>query len=195
MNRQLFIMAKAPRCGRVKTRLGQDIGMVNALWWYRHQLGSLIRRVGYDPRWKTVLAVSPDKSATDPKCWPSALALWPQGDGNLGVRLERVFRNSQGGPILIVGADIPDIAPRHIEGAFRGLGRHDAVLGPSADGGFWAIGLRRLQSTPKGLFPGVRWSTSHALEDAREALGRQFSLDRIGYVDSLADVDTADDLR
>ena len=120
MNRQLFIMAKAPQCGRVKTRLGQDIGMVNALWWYRHQLGSLIRRVGYDPRWKSVLAVSPDNTAADPKCWPSGLALWPQGDGNLGDRLERVFRISPGGPTLIIGTDVPDVAPRHIERAFRG---------------------------------------------------------------------------
>lgn len=169
--------------------------MVNALWWYRHQLGSLVRRVGHDPRWKTVLAVSPDKTMTDPKCWPSGLALWPQGDGNLGDRLERVFRISPVGPILVIGTDIPDVAPRHIERAFRELGHQDAVLGPSTDGGFWAIGLRRLQSTPKGLFPGVRWSTSHALEDTWDALGSQLSPDRIGYVDSLADVDTADDLR
>lgn len=195
MNRQLFIMAKAPQCGRVKTRLGQDIGMVNALWWYRHQLGSLIGRVGYDPRWKTVLAVSPDKTATDPKCWPSGLALWSQGNGNLGDRLERIFRNSPGGPILIIGTDVPDVAPHHVERAFRGLGHHDAVLGPSADGGFWAIGLRRMQSTPKGLFLGVRWSTSHTLEDTWDALGSRLSRDRIGFVDSLADVDTAKDLR
>ncbi len=195
MSRQLVIMAKAPQCGRVKTRLGQDIGMVGALWWYRHQLNGLVRRVGYDPRWETVLAVSPDGTAANPKCWPSELALWPQGSGNLGDRLERVFRVPSCGPVLVIGTDVPDILPRHVERAFRVLSHHDAVFGPSVDGGFWAIGLHRRQGTPKGLFAGVRWSTSHALEDTRDALASRLLRVRIGFADSLADVDTADDLR
>jgi glycosyltransferase A (GT-A) superfamily protein (DUF2064 family) len=28
-------MVKEPRPGKVKTRLGNDIGMVNAAWWYQ----------------------------------------------------------------------------------------------------------------------------------------------------------------
>ena len=57
MRRTLVIMVKEPRPGRVKTRLGRDIGMVGAAWWFRHQTRSLIRRLR-DPRWQIVLAVA-----------------------------------------------------------------------------------------------------------------------------------------
>ena len=33
--RRLVVMVKEPRAGRVKTRLGQSIGMTAAAWWFR----------------------------------------------------------------------------------------------------------------------------------------------------------------
>ena len=50
-------MVKEPRPGKVKTRLGNDIGMIESAWWYRHQSLSLIRNVVH-PKWETVIAVS-----------------------------------------------------------------------------------------------------------------------------------------
>ena len=85
---QLFIMVKEPHPGRVKTRLGRDIGMTAAAWWFRHQSGSLIRRLGRDPRWQTVLAVSPDQEGLASRVWPYHLPRWPQGRGDFRPRLE-----------------------------------------------------------------------------------------------------------
>ena len=48
-------MVKEPRPGKVKTRLGNDIGMIESAWWYRHQSLSLIRNVVH-PKWETVIA-------------------------------------------------------------------------------------------------------------------------------------------
>jgi len=42
-------MVKEPRPGRVKTRLGRDIGMGKAAHWYRRHALALIRRMR-DPR-------------------------------------------------------------------------------------------------------------------------------------------------
>jgi hypothetical protein len=56
----LAIMLKIPRPGRVKTRLARDIGTVPAAWWMRHQTARVIRRLARDPRWRLVLAVTPD---------------------------------------------------------------------------------------------------------------------------------------
>jgi len=58
-------MVKEPRPGRVKSRLGRDIGMVAAAWWFRHQVKRLLRAVE-DPRWQVVLAVSPDNAGAEP---------------------------------------------------------------------------------------------------------------------------------
>jgi hypothetical protein len=90
------------------------------------------------------------------------------------------------GPVVIVGSDIPDIAPAHIARAFAALGDHDFVFGPAADGGFWLVGARRRPAVPAGLFDGVRWSTPHALADTLAGLPKTA---RVAMIATLDDVD------
>ena len=67
----------------------------------------------------------------------------------------------------------------------------DAVLGPATDGGYWLVALRRGGLARQRMFDGARWSSPYALADSVKALtGR-----RIALTDTLADVDTAADLR
>ena len=75
-------MLKEPRPGRVKTRLGRDIGMGAAAWWFRHQTGRLLRRLE-DPRWQLILAVAPDRDGLQSRVWPAHLPRLPQGGGDL----------------------------------------------------------------------------------------------------------------
>lgn len=188
----LIIMVKEPRPGRVKTRLGHGIGMVEAAWWFRHQTARLIHHIGRDPQWHTVLAVSPDYEGMQSRIWPCNLTRWLQGRGNLGNRMRRLFQTAPPGPVVIIGADIPGITPALIAKAFRALGDHDVVLGPAVDGGYWLVGLKRSGSAcPAGLFKNVRWSTQHALVDTVATLPDA----RIAFIDTLRDVDTAHDLK
>jgi rSAM/selenodomain-associated transferase 1 len=188
MKPRLVVMLKVPQAGRVKTRLGRDIGMTTAAWWVRHQTAALLRRLR-DPRWDLVLSVAPDRDGRLSRSWPADLPRVPQGPGDLGQRMARIFRTAPPVPTLVIGADIPDIRPAHIAEAFRALRGADAVFGPATDGGYWLIGLR--PPLPSNLFQGVRWSTEHALADTRATLpGR-----RIATVATLADVDTASDLK
>lgn len=190
MRRTLVIFAKVPGAGRVKTRLARGIGTVPAAWWFRHQLARLVRRVGRDPRWETVLAVAPDTGIAS-RALPS-LPRFAQGPGDLGDRMGRAFCALPPGPVVIIGGDIPGITPHHIAEAFRALGRHEAVVGPAPDGGYWLIGMRRGgHAIPAHLFEGVRWSSEHALTDTLATLGGL----SVGRVATLADVDTAHDLR
>ena len=185
----LIVMVKEPRPGRVKTRLGRDIGMTSAAWWFRHQTRALLRRIR-DPRWDLVLAIAPDREGLASRVWPSDLPRIPQGKGNLGDRMARVMR-ALGGPVLVVGADIPEIERHHIAAAFAGLGHAQSIVGPSTDGGYWLVGLKHPNLTSTNLFNGVRWSTKHALADTMAGLPDA----RIAIVDTLQDVDTASDLR
>lgn len=186
----LVVMLKEPRPGRAKTRLGRDIGMTEAAWWFRHQTTRLIRRLD-NARWQLILAVSPDREGMESRIWPAHLPRIPQGRGDLGQRMTRVFRSLPPGPACIIGGDIPGIRPAHIARAFRALGRHDAVFGPAPDGGYWLTGLRHPGLAPHSLFHNVRWSTGHALADSMASLP---GLD-IALADPLADVDTGADLR
>jgi hypothetical protein len=189
VKRTLVVMVKEPRPGRVKTRLGRGIGNVAAAWWFRHQLGALLRRVE-DPRWQVVLAVAPDRDGLCSRVWPAHLSRWPQGRGNLGDRMERMLRGATPGPVCVIGADIPGITAARVAEAFKALGAQDAVFGPAPDGGYWLIGLKRLRAVPPGIFAGVRWSSAHALADTRATLPGH----RTALVATLSDVDTANDL-
>lgn len=188
---RLLIFAKEPRPGRVKTRLGRDIGMVAAAGWYRRQALGLLRRMARDPRWETWVAVAPDYEGMASQFWPPAARRWPQGGGDLGARMRRAFQELPPGPVVIIGADIPDIGPRHVAEAFAALGSAEAVFGPADDGGYWLIGLRRgRRNAAAALLRGVRWSGEHALEDSLSSLGGE----RAALLQTLRDVDTVDDL-
>lgn len=190
MRRTLIVMVKEPRPGRVKTRLGREIGMVPAAWWFRHQTARLLREVD-DPRWHLTLAVSPDRAGLQSRVWPAHLPRLPQGSGDLGDRMGRLLRGAPPGPVCVIGADIPGIRRHHIARAFSALGRHDAVFGPAHDGGFWLVGLKRTGAVPRTLFRGVRWSSRTALADTMDTVGDC----RVACIDALKDVDTVDDLR
>ena len=185
---RLIVMAKAPVAGRVKTRIAAELGVATAVRFARHSLASLLRRVGADGRWSTTLAVTPDIAAAS-RLWPRTVPRVSQGGGDLGARMQRLFDRAPPGPLVLIGTDIPGITRAHIAAAFRLLGRHDAVFGPAADGGYWLVGLRR---HPRVLRPfrGVRWSTQHALADTLANLGNR----SVAYLPTLADVDTPADL-
>lgn len=180
-------MVKEPRPGRVKTRLGRDIGMTAAAWWFRHQTRALIRRLR-DPRWQIVLCVAPDREGLRSRVWPPDLPRLPQGRGNLGDRMARML-DATPGPSVLIGGDIPGIRRTHIARAFRALGDHASVIGPAPDGGFWLIGLKHPSRAPRSLFRNVRWSHPDTRADTLPTLPQPVAL-----IDELADVDTASDL-
>ena len=159
----LVLMVKTPKIGHVKTRLAKDIGPIAATQFYRFTAHRLISRLGQDPRWKTFIAIAPDASQNHWP-WPSRAEKEPQGTGNLGDRMQRVFERHAPNPTLIIGTDVPTITPTHIDQAFQSLGHASVVIGPSDDGGYWCIGQN---NTPKThtLFRNVRWSSQHTLQD------------------------------
>jgi uncharacterized protein len=186
---RLIVMAKSPLAGRAKRRLAASVGAIPATRFYRSCLAHTLMRLSSDRRWSTLLAVSPD-SEVSARFWPRGIERLPQGHGDLGRRMQRLFRRLPPGPAIIVGSDIPAIAARDIACAFRLLGNADAVFGRSPDGGYWLVGLRRI---PRLLAPfaGVRWSGPHALADTLGNLKGS----RIAFAATLSDVDTEEDYR
>ncbi len=179
------IFARAPMIGAVKRRLAADVGEMEAWRFHRETTRTLVRRLAADVRWRTRLAVTPDRRAR--KSWrcPPGVEQIPQGPGDLGRRMTRVLGREPGTAALIVGSDIPDIKPAHIGRAFAALARHDAVFGPAPDGGFWLVGVRDIRLLP-GLFRGVGWSSPRALMDTLANIDRRR---RVALIETLADID------
>lgn len=186
MTRHLVIFTREPRVGQGKRRLARDVGEFTAYRFQYTMVAQLLRTLARDPRWRTWLAVTPDRS----RAWPQTLHTLAQGQGDLGRRMGSVLRRLPSGPVVIIGSDIPGIRAADIAQAFRALGPHAAVFGPARDGGYWLIGLRRAR---RGInpFTNVRWSSAHALEDTlRNLADRPVMLLR-----TLADVDDGEDWR
>ena len=183
--RHLAVFLKEPRLGRVKGRLARDVGHAEAWLFYRRLVRRVLPPLARDARWSAWVATAPDHWRGREPFWPFATPCLPQGPGDIGQRMLRIFRSLPPGPAIIVGSDIPDLAPDHVARGFAALGSADMVLGPAADGGYWLIGLGPRARTIDP-FKGVRWSSPWALADTERALPAGF---RLALVDRLADVD------
>jgi len=68
---------------------------------------------------------------------------------------------------IAVGADSPGLPQRHLEMAYEALHEVDAVMGPSDDGGFYLLGLRRC---PPNLLVDLPWSQDNTLAQTQARL-------------------------
>jgi len=191
MRRTLVLFVRAPLLGTGKRRLARDIGDVAALRFERSMIALLLRRLAKDGRWRLRIVVTPDKTHRRARHWRRGVEAVGQGSGDLGIRMRRAIETCRPGPVVLVGADIPALDARHAAAAFHLLGSRDLVFGPAEDGGFWLVGARHPRRLPP-LFERVRWSGPDALADTLASLPRRI---RVGYVDSLEDVDDGDAYR
>ena len=190
MTRTVLLFAKPPLIGLSKTRLATSLGKADARRLARWTMTRTLREIR-DPRWNTILYAAPDHCVhhTFGGLWPSALPRRPQGQGDLGARLEKGLREAPKGQVLFVGSDVPDISRRLIWRAFQALKQSDAVFGPATDGGFWLFGLNKTGRTPSP-FADVRWSGPHAMADVRRNLSASAD---IVELPTLIDLDEAAD--
>ncbi len=202
----LGIFVKQPVAGKVKTRLGMEIGNEESAHLYELFVKDLLAKfqslpekliLGYSPNslaaknWGDSLFVTED-SDNEANC-PTNKELWPQPEGELGERMTAFFEHAFKTPgiesVVLIGSDSPTIPQDYIQQAFEWLYQKDCVLGPSADGGYYLIGLR----TPcSELFQEIRWSGAKVLEQTVEKIkkaGLSLKLLPVWY-----DIDSKDDL-
>jgi glycosyltransferase A (GT-A) superfamily protein (DUF2064 family) len=185
---RLVIMGRVPVAGRVKTRLARGIGVSEAVRFYRSASGVVMRRLGGQPFWETIFAVTPDQDRWS-RALPIHMARMGQGRGDLGARMQVPMRVLPPGPVCVIGTDIPGVTAGDVRRAFRELGRCGVVFGPAADGGFWLVGQRR---RPRVISPyaGVRWSHAGTLAEVLANLEGT----AVGFTTTLSDVDEPADL-
>jgi uncharacterized protein len=183
----LIVIAKEPVPGRVKTRLAPRLTPREAAEVAEAAIADTLAAVAAVDATRRVLAL--DGRAGD---WlPAGFDVVPQCRGGLGERLAGAFE-AAGGPALLVGMDTPQLSPGLLRRSAAMLvePRVDAVLGPAADGGYWAIGLRR--PDPR-VFEGVPMSSARTGLAQRRRLA-ELGL-RVAELPTLRDVDTYADAR
>ena len=198
MRDALYIAARAPRAGFAKTRLGREIGHERAVAFYGAFLTDLAARFAAAP-------FSLGWYVTPPDAWADLAPLvgggegqparvLDQGEGDWAERQGRLFRGAAARGeerVVLVASDSPQLSVEIVEGAFRELRRHDLVLGPVRDGGYYLIGLRG-DAARHDVTRGVPMSTASVLGDVAaraESLGLS-----VGRLAPTFDVDVAEDL-
>lgn len=186
----VIVFAKPPRAGASKTRLARRIGDDHATRLAAAFVHDSLHQLARFRDLTRVLATT-EPWPEDRVVLPEGMEVWQQGPGDLGDRLERMmFKALQSTQTAIaLGADTPGLPEKMMLEAVHALQRSDAVLGPSRDGGFYLLGLRRC---PPGLFVELPWSTPRTMAATEDRL-RSYRL-TVERVSPWFDVDTLEDL-
>ena len=134
----MLVLAKAPRPGRVKTRLCPPCSPEQAAAVAAAALADTIDAVTATPAVRRTIVLDGRYPA------PDGWRLVDQRGGGLGERLATAYADSAlpGTGSLLVGMDTPQLTPDLLTGLAAGLDGADAVLGPALDGGWWGLALR-----------------------------------------------------
>jgi uncharacterized protein len=194
------VFLKFPQPGKVKTRLAAELGADRAAEVYADLVAETLRHLPWE-RLEVWLCFDPPDKESAVKEWLAPLIpenalvqFVPQAAGGLGERLRVVmdlaFAHLDISTLTFVGTDCPEMRwPVFVimERMFRE--NIDAVFGPSLDGGYYLLALRR--PCPE-LFENIPWSTERTLTASLAAAERAgckvHLLER-----TLRDIDTVED--
>jgi uncharacterized protein len=190
----VILFVKLPVRGGVKTRLARAMEEDFVLRLYECMVLDtidMLKQSGFPFR----ICISPPGAIGEARTWLGGdYAFMPQTGDDLGERMEQAFVRvfSEGfREAVLIGSDIPDLSPGSVREAFAALARHDAVIGPANDGGYYLIGFNREAFYPE-IFHSLQWSTPAVF---RETLGRFASASRLVHVlPECIDADTREDL-
>ncbi|SHG48870.1 TIGR04282 family arsenosugar biosynthesis glycosyltransferase [Flagellimonas flava] len=187
-NNLLLIFTRNPELGKCKTRLAAKVGDPSALEIYKFLLQ---HTVAITQNLKMDKQVYYSNSIWEDDIWnPATYQKKLQKGEDLGMRMMRAFQegfHSGYEKIIIIGSDMYDLSQADLENAFDQLDKHDFVLGPAEDGGYYLLGMRTLETS---LFTGKAWGQDTVLRDTLGDLeGKNHSsLDKRNDVDHYEDI-------
>lgn len=185
----LLIFTRNPELGKTKTRLAKTIGDEKALEIYKlllQQTKTVTKDLSCDK------AVYYSVKIRENDIWDETIYQKHQQKGeDLGVRMENAFSNGFNAgyeKVMIVGSDLFDLTPKHINEAFEKLNSNDVVMGPAEDGGYYLLGMKK---NHPAVFKNKEWGTSSVRKDTLNDLKKH----SVFLLDELNDIDVYEDLK
>jgi rSAM/selenodomain-associated transferase 2/rSAM/selenodomain-associated transferase 1 len=190
------IMGRAPELGKVKSRLAASVGEAGALAVHTALGKAVAHRLsaGLSAPRNGWAIITPGEKLDEAAAWlGDPWRVMPQGEGDLGERMNRVAESafSCGAKrVVLFGTDCAEVSRADLDAAFAALQNHDAVIGPAEDGGYWCIGLSR---PLPALFRNIAWGTARVARFTRERADVEGIT--LAELRTLSDVDRIDDLQ
>jgi rSAM/selenodomain-associated transferase 1 len=167
----LAVMAKAPRAGRVKTRLSPPLTLEQTAALNIEFLRDTTENLATIPGTAGLISYTPvgDEELFD-RLLPETFALVPQRGDGFGERLLAAAEDilSIGyGAVCLIDSDSPTVPGAAFYQAVLALMEpgERVVLGPSDDGGYYLIGMKRAHREP---FERISWSSGSVLAETVE---------------------------
>ncbi|MEQ6125275.1 TIGR04282 family arsenosugar biosynthesis glycosyltransferase [Pseudotenacibaculum sp. MALMAid0570] len=183
----LIVFVKNIILGKVKTRLAKTIGDVGAFKIYS-ELFSITEEESKKVEAKRHIYFS---DVIIPSKWENDQKFVQKGE-NLGMRMQNAFQQGfdEGYEnIILIGSDLPDISKEVIEKGFKNLKNNELVFGPADDGGYYLIGMSKMNSS---VFKDKPWSKSTLLDVTLQEISKQQR--SVFLLETLNDIDTFEDL-
>jgi len=185
----LLIFTRNPELGKTKTRLAKTIGNEKALEIYKLLLQKT-KTVTKDLNCDKAVYYSVKIREND--IWDETIYQKHQQKGeDLGIRMENAFLNGFTNgyeKVMIVGSDLFDLTPEHINKAFEKLNDNDVVIGPAEDGGYYLLGMKQQHAS---IFKNKEWGTASVRKDTLSDLKDN----TVYLLEELNDIDVYDDLK
>ena len=156
MKTLLIIFAKHPQIGKVKRRLGRDVGMEASLWIYNKILQHTAN-ISFHTKLDTVVFKN-KKSSKLESIFKHVKKFEIQKGKNLGEKMEAAFLwafDQKYENVILIGTDLWTLNKDTLLEAKKALENSDIVMGPCYDGGYYLIGMKNLN---KKIFKDIPWS-------------------------------------
>jgi len=174
---RLLPILTGTQCAGLHTVFLQDLSSV-----YAQVEADLFVAHTADPDWEMLKTI-----------FPAAIGFFPQAGGDLGEKMYHALRHLLElgyEKVILTGADLPRLTAAHLESGFAALTFADVTLGPTPDGGYYLVGMKKPH---RSIFEKQSYGGSTVLENtvaAAKSAGLTVSL-----AHTCNDVDTPEDLR
>ena len=193
MKNAIICFTRVPKAGQTKTRLmglltGEQCALLH--WAFLRDLARVYENLEADlfvfhtpdPDWESLKDV-----------FPMAKGFYPQEGGGLGAKMDNALNAVLAlgyDAAVLTGADLPAMTADHIRSGFDALRSDDVTLGPTADGGYYLVGVK---APAPYLFENQTYGAGSVFDNARSAAAAAGK----SFCPALPcdDVDTPEDLR
>lgn len=191
----LILMTRIPIPGKTKTRLmglltGEECARIH--YSFLQDLFSVCDLLKHEL--DIYITYTPEgKLSIIKNIIPEYIEAFPQQGEDLGERMGYSINKllKKYNKVVLIGTDIPELQPRHIKEAFDVLDDKDICLGPTVDGGYYLVGMKKAHDE---IFNNnIAWGKKSVLEGTLDIANRRGL--KVGLSSKCRDIDTKDDLK
>ncbi|TIH15326.1 glycosyltransferase [Marinifilum sp. JC120] len=190
----VIVFVKYPEPGKVKTRLGKEIGYETAAKLYTAFVEDMLRNMDCADL-NPIITYDPFQAEEHYRKWLGEHTYIPQHGTDLGERMLNALRSAfelKFDSSILTGSDLPDLDPEFILQAMQALKKAPACIGPASDGGYYLIGFQKEYLTDS-IFRNMEWSTERVFPETISRLEKREITPEI--IPEHQDMDTVEDLK